>query len=86
MPARKSDSFGIDPIHEKKFTLLWIPRSGLFYDGGKFMDGTGNEIEWNRTIPLFPSMYAAEIAKAGVLEKHPDARGEVVILGVTVRE
>jgi hypothetical protein len=86
MPSRKDDTSGLVPLAEKKFTLLWIPRSGLFYDGGKFLDGDGNQIRWNHTIPLFATHAKAATAKNRVIYEHPNARGEVMILGVTIKD
>ena len=66
------------------YTLLWIPKSGLFYDGGSFLDGKQERIRWDRTIHIFASHAKAETAKKRILERYPDAHGELVMLPVEI--
>ena len=70
------------------FTLLYIPRSGLFYDGGSFLDGFQNRITWSRSIRIYPTHSAAEVAKQKILAKYPTeyAGGQIVVLAVEVKE
>jgi hypothetical protein len=74
------------PIQAKKYTLLWIPRSGLFFETGNFFDGKGERIRWDRTVHIFASHARAETAKKRVLEKSPDAKGELIVLPVEIQE
>ena len=73
-------------MSERKYTLLWIPRSGLFSAGGRFQDGDGQEIEWDRTLRIFASHARAEIAKENILAQYPNAKGELMVISVTVEE
>jgi hypothetical protein len=68
----------------QKYTLMWIPSTGLMYDGGEFFDGQMKPIRWDRTIHIFQSHAKAETAKKKILEKYPDAQGELVVLPVKV--
>ena len=63
---------------ERRYTLLWIPRSGLFSAGGRFQDGDGQEIEWDRTLRIFASH--ARVAQ------YSNAKGELMVISVTVEE
>lgn len=68
------------------YVLLWVPKSGLFYDGGDFFDGKQMPIGWDRTIHVFSSHSRAETAKQKTLAKFPDAKGELVVLPVKIQE
>lgn len=68
------------------YTLLWIPKTGLHYSGGDFFDGRQQLIAWSRTIHVYPTHSQAETAKKKVLERHPDAHGELVVLPVKIQE
>jgi hypothetical protein len=68
------------------FTLMWIPANGLFRNGAYFTDGEGRRIGWDGTIKLFKLYKSALKAKNEVLAQHPIARGEVVILQVSLHE
>ena len=70
----------------KRYTLMWIPRSGLFWDGGQFLDGKQERIRWDRTIRIYASHARAETAKMRIMEKFPEAHGELVMLPVEVQE
>lgn len=70
----------------KKFVLLWIPKSGLFYDGGQFFDGYQDRINWDRTLPLYDTASEAEEAKQRIMARYPRAKGELVTMGVTTIE
>jgi hypothetical protein len=83
---RFMEDSGLRPADGKKWTLMWIPQTGLMYDGGKFFDGQMNEVKWDRVIRIFPSHARAETAKKRILERHPDAHGELVILPVSIQE
>jgi hypothetical protein len=74
------------PNNDKRYTLLWIPKSGLFFEGGEFLDGKRERIKWDRTIHIFASHARAETAKKRILEKFPDAQGELVMLPVEIQE
>jgi hypothetical protein len=74
------------PNNDKRYTLLWIPKSGLFFEGGEFLDGKRERIRWDRTIRIFASHARAETAKKRILEKFPDAQGELVMLPVEVQD
>lgn len=72
----------------KKYTLLFIPHDGLFFSGGEFLDGHGNRITWDRSIPVYPSHSRAETARDRILERYPEryAGGQLVMLGVELKE
>ena len=72
--------------HDPKFTLLWIPRNGLFRDGAFFTDGDGNRIKWDKTIPMYDSHEKAQRAKDKIAAKYPSAHGEVVIMHIVPRD
>lgn len=63
---------GAGPPAGKKHVLLRIPKSGLFYEGGRFFDGDMNPLRWSGIIPIFPSHARAETAKKKQIEKYPD--------------
>ena len=88
MPRRDHfiEDDSLRPADGKKWTLLWIPRTGLMYQSGLFFDGQMNEVKWDRVIRVFPSHSRAETAKKRILERHPDAHGELVILPVMIQE
>jgi hypothetical protein len=70
------------------YTLLYIPNDGLFYDGGAFLDGHQERINWNRTIPLYNSHSRAVSAKERILERYPNeyANGQIIVLAVQVQD
>jgi hypothetical protein len=74
------------PNQAKKYTLLWIPGTGLMYSGGEFFDGNLRPIGWDRTIRIYASHARAETAKKRILERFPDAYGDLVVLSVEVQE
>ena len=76
------------PVDNRQYTLLWIPKTGLFYDGGGsgFTDGKGDTIRWDRTVYVFPSHQRAETAKQKMIDKYPDAKGEIVVLPIVVKQ
>lgn len=71
---------------QTKHVLLWIPKSGLFYDQGRFYDGEGKEIKWGRTIPAYSTHAHAQTAKRRVVTKFPRAQGEVIVSQVKIQE
>jgi len=71
---------------QTRYTLLYVPRSGLFYDPetGTFKDGNGNPIP-AVNLSVYHSRHLAEYA-ATVVSKHPLYKhGSVVVVPVTVR-
>ena len=76
------------PNQAKKYTVLYVPNSGLFFEGGEFVDGRRERIEWNRTIPVYESHMRAQTARDKILESWPDryADGNLVVLGVEFQE
>lgn len=68
------------------YTLMWIPKTGLHYLGGDFFDGKQQLIGWDRTVPIYSSHARAETAKKRILERFADAKGELVVLPVTIKE
>jgi hypothetical protein len=80
------DGYAYEQEKPKKYTLLWIPKSGLHYQSGLFFDGFQMPINWDRTIQVFASHARAETAKQRILDRFPDAKGELVVLPVTVQE
>ena len=65
----------------KQYTLLFVPESGLFHDGRRFVDGKGNEISWKGNIPVFPSKGVAEKAKQFLIETRGENCLRYVIIG-----
>ncbi len=47
----------------KRYCMLHIPESGLFYAEGKFFDGDGNGISWDGNMPVFLSRADADRRK-----------------------
>lgn len=76
----------MDTEKSKRYTLLWIPESGLFYAGGRFTKGDGDEIGWQRKIPVFRGYARAERAKQRILARWPERRGELIILSFEPEE
>ena len=74
-------------MSQRKYTLLYVPDNGLFFDGGAFLDGHRQRISWNGTIPVYDSHSAAEVAKNKILAKYPNeyAGGKIVLLGIEIR-
>jgi hypothetical protein len=68
------------------YTLLWIPRTGLFYSGNHFRDGDRAIINWDKTIPVFKTSQRAEQAREKILAAYPSAKGELIVFNVTLRE
>lgn len=68
------------------YALMWIPRSGLFWVNGELVDGEYRRVQWDRKLQVFKSYARAETAKKRVLEKFPDAKGELIILGCEIEE
>lgn len=68
------------------YTLLWVPKSGLFFDGVTFTDGNGNTIQWRHEIHIFPSWEAANEAKGKVVAKYSNAKGEVLLLKIVIQD
>jgi hypothetical protein len=74
------------PNQAKKYTLLWIPSTGLMHEGGRFFDGNMRPIQWDRVIRIFRSHARAEVAKKRILDRYPDAQGDLVTLSVEIEE
>jgi len=70
----------------KKYAVMYVPRSGLFYAGGDFLDGRMNRIPWKRTIPIYRSHSAAEVARNKFRERWPNVEGEFIVLSVELIE
>ena len=70
----------------KKYVLLWIPESGLFFNGGQFRDGFGHEIRWDRTLTLFDTASAVDVEKKKIIKQFPRAKGELSAFAVTVKK
>lgn len=72
------------PNQTKRYALLYIPDSGLFYGERGLMDGTGTQIHWDGTLPLHIRREDAVAAKGRILSKYPAeyAAGEIVVLPV----
>ena len=70
----------------RRYMLMWLPKSGLFYDGGDFFDGQGNALNWDRTIPTYSTPQRADTSKKRIVEAHPDRKGEIVMFGVEFEE
>lgn len=70
----------------KKYTVLAVPRSGLFYSGGDFLDGRQCRVPWSRIIPIFRSHSAAVVVRDKMRKKWPDWDGDFVVLSVELKE
>lgn len=68
------------------YTLMWIPRSGLFWANGQMMDGEFRAVQWDRKIRVYPNYQRAELAKKRILDRFPNAKGELIILTCEVEE
>ena len=68
------------------YTLLWIPSNGLFYSGNQFKDGDHRLIAWDKTIPVFHTALRAEQARERIIAAHPSAKGEVIVMAITIRD
>lgn len=75
------------PNVERKYTLFYIPRSGLFYDGGAFLDGYQQRIFWDGSIPIYDTHAAAVVAKEKILKRWPQeySGGQIVVLSIEPR-
>ena len=75
-------------MRERKYTLLYIPNDGLFYDGGAFLDGHQERIPWDRTITVYDSHFDAVSAKERILEKRGQffTNGQIIVLSVELKE
>jgi hypothetical protein len=70
------------PQQDKKYTVMYVPRSGLFFSGGAFFDGHQNRIPWRHVIPVYRSHSAACVARDRVRERWKNAEGEFVVMPV----
>jgi len=72
------------PKQAKQYTLMYIPESGLFHDGIRFLDGEGIEVPWgHRSIPVYPSRRAAEAARDKLIKCRGTRCERYVIVGYT---
>lgn len=71
---------------DRKYTLLWIPATGLFYANGLFQDGRGRRIDWSRRIRVWATRERANEVKKELLAEFPGAAGELVVLPVEIEE
>lgn len=67
------------------YCLLWIPASGLFYDGGGFFDGNRDRVPWRGTLPVFKTHAKAVTAKKKMKQRFPEAHGSFVVLKVLLK-
>ena len=70
---------------DPKYTLMWIPASGLFYRGGEFFDGQGNQIRWDRTLRFFKHS-RAETVRERMIANRPEMAGELVMIKVVPKD
>jgi hypothetical protein len=68
----------------KRWCLLYVPASGLFYDGDNFRDGEGRRLP-AQTLNLWHSLPLARKAQDAYSQKAAYRHGRLVILEVTVR-
>jgi hypothetical protein len=69
-----------------QYTLMWMPKSGLFFNGAEFVSGEGNTIRWSKVLHLYKSHTRAEMAKKRILAQFPEAQGELVSIRVKVED
>ena len=69
------------------FALMYLPHTGLFYDGGSFLDGRGQVLGWNGTLEVYESRAQALAVKKKLLDKDPRKyqADRIVLIKVEVR-
>lgn len=80
--------FAPAPESNQRYCLFYVPHTGLFFDGGDFLDGHQERIKWDRKIPIFTSHSRAVLAKESNLQNKPDAyaNGRIVVLTVELQD
>lgn len=73
-------------IQNKKYAVMYLPRSGLFFAGGEFLDGHQNRIPWSRTIPVFRSRSAAAIGRDKLRKHWEGFEGDFVVVSIEFRD
>lgn len=82
MPNRKQREVEEKPQDGKMFALLWVPKTGLYFEGGAFLDGEDNHIPWSGKVTIFSTFKRAKENRNAVVKKFPKARGSVIIVPV----
>jgi len=59
------------PSLKGKFAVIYVPASGLFYNGKEFSAGDGTPISVKPTIPVFDSTVEAERWRKQLIERYP---------------
>lgn len=72
----------------QKWTMMFVPNKGLFYNGGMYREGPDGAVLNISRITLYPTREAAVEAKSRVMERDGDlyGRGHLVIMPVDVQE
>lgn len=74
------------PVQSKRYAVMFMPASGMFFTGGEFLDGHQNRIPWSRVIPIYRSRTAACAFRDRMRKKWKDAQGEFVVVSVELEE
>lgn len=89
MPHRRQavlEEYAPMPVETRRYTVMYMPHSGLFFSGGEFLDGRQNRIPWSRVLPVYQSHSAASACRDRLREKWKDAQGEFVVVSVELEE
>lgn len=71
---------------ELKHAVMYVPRTGLFFSGGDFIDGRQMRVPWRRIIPVYRTYSAACVARDKIKAKWRDVEGEFIVVSVEIQE
>lgn len=69
-----------------KYAIIAMPRTGLRFDGGSFLDGHSNRVQFNGELNIYETHARAETAKNHMKAKWPDWEGDFVMVRVGVHK
>ena len=72
----------------QKYTLLYIPHSGLYHSSRGFIDGAGRELKWEGKLTVYESHADAIAARDRILNKEAEKykHGQIFVIGVDIVE
>lgn len=87
MPRRRIDEDDSPPEKPaRRFALLHVPHSGLFFEGGAFLDGRQNRVPWDGVIRCFSSRASADKARVKLLATRPAEFGNILVVSVELKD
>jgi len=72
------------PNQSKKYAVMFIPKTGLLYSQGEFLDGNGEPLKWDRSMRMYASYQRAMQARDRILGAHPQLYNSGNLIVITI--